>query len=88
MPLNRLFAYLFRNEAGDVQFLSFVDDRWPVKYTLTQKMEMEPFTEVNLNLEQGRSKYYLLTKVPSVRFQQSSKKRLIRSDKLKSLCSD
>ena len=64
MPLNRLFAYLFRNEAGDVQFLYLVDDRWPVKYTLTQKMEMEPFTEVNLNLEQGRSKHYLTHKGP------------------------
>ena len=64
MPLNRLFAYLFQNEAGDVQFLYLVDDRWPVKYTLTQKMEMEPFTEVNLNLEQGRSKYYLTHKGP------------------------
>ena len=56
MPLNRLFAYLFRNEAGDVQFLYLVDNRWPAKYTLTQK--------VNLNLEQGRSKYYLTHKGP------------------------
>ena len=64
MPLNRLFAYLFRNEAGDVQFLYLVDDRWTVKYTFTQKMEMEPFTEVNLNIEQGRSKYYLIHKGP------------------------
>ena len=66
MALNRLFAYFFRNEAGDVQFLYLVWDRWPVKYTLTQKMEMEPFTESNLNLEQGQSKYYLTHKDPEI----------------------
>ena len=64
MPLNRLFAYLFQNEAGDVQFLYLVNDRWPVTYTLTQKMLMETFTEVNLSREQGRSKNYLTHKGP------------------------
>ena len=62
MPLNNLFTYLFRNDEGDLQFLYLVDERWPVKYTLQQKINMEFLTETNLNLENGRNKYYLTHK--------------------------
>ena len=62
MPLNNLFTYLFRNDEGDLQFLYLVDERWPVKYTLQQKINMELLTETNLNLEDGRNKYYLTHK--------------------------
>ena len=62
MPLNNLFTYLFRNDEGDLQFLYLVDERWPVKYTLQQKINMEILTETNLNLEDGRNKYYLTHK--------------------------
>ena len=62
MPLNNLFTYLFRNDEGDLQFLYLVDERWPVKYTLQQKINMELLTETNLNLENGRNKYYLTHK--------------------------
>ena len=62
MSLNKLFTYLFRNDEGDLQFLYLVDERWPVKYTLQQKINMELLRETNLNLEDGRNKYSLTHK--------------------------
>ena len=62
MPLNNLLTYLFRNDEGDLQFFCLVDERWPVKYTLQQKINMNLLTETHRSLEDGRNKYYLTQK--------------------------
>ena len=62
MPPNNLFTYFFRNDEADLQFLYLADERWPVKFTPQQKINMEFLTETNLNLEDGRNKYYLTHK--------------------------
>ena len=84
MPLNKLFCYLFRNEAGDLQFLNLIDDRWP-KMVITQKINLQLLSEVILNLETGKQSYYLICKGAEADVKRRYDADILEEKKLKSL---
>ena len=64
MSLNELFAFVFQNAKGDLQFVNLVDARWDKKYTLEQKIDLELMTPVNLIFDMIPKRYYLTHKDP------------------------
>ena len=84
MPLNKLFCYLFRNEAGDLQFLNLIDDRWP-KMVITQKLNLQILSEVILSLETGKQSYYLISKGAEADVKRRYDADILEEKKLKSL---
>ena len=81
MPLNKLFCYLFRNEAGDLQFLNLIDDRWPKM----QKINLQLLSEVILNLETGKQSYYLICTGAEADVKRRYDADILEEKKLKSL---
>ena len=79
-----MFTYLFRNDEGDLQFLYLVDERWPKKYTVYQKLNLELLSEVTLELDVKKT-YYLTFKGPESDGKRKYEQEIEQSKQLKQL---
>ena len=84
MPLKDMFTYLFRNDEGDLQFLYLVDERWPKKITVYQKLNLELLSEVTLELDVKKT-YYLTFKGPESDGKRKYEQEIEQSKQLKQL---
>ena len=82
MPLKDMFTYLFRNDEGDLQFLYLVDERWPKKFTVYQKLNLELLSDVTLELDVKKT-YYLTFKGPESDWKRKYEQEIEQSKQLK-----